>query len=141
MVLYAWCARSVFIGGDLCSERSLYKFLKIFSRPHLLGPETVKWRSCSFLLRCWVNFCQTLNLSFSAHSSSPSPGDIQSCRRPVGWNRLALPVPERLLRPAGPWQRLPHGQRRRPCTHRNVDVLLLRHSACSGMDPQGHQWY
>lgn len=75
------------------------------------------------------------------HSSLwPHLGDIQSCRRPVGWNRLALPVPERLLRPAGPWQRLPYAHRRRTCTHWNVNVLLLRHSACTGMDPQGDQW-
>lgn len=108
-----------------------------------------------FVFCCQCNFCQLqcrrpwvffvfpfrITVLTLTHSSLwPHLGDIQSCRRPVGWNRLALPVPERLLRPAGPWQRLPYAQRRRTCTHWNVNVLLLRHSACTGMNPQGDQW-
>lgn len=130
MVIYAVRGRSTSI-------------VRIFSGPHLLRPKAVNWRSYSYFSKHNFYFAARLiylSHNSSVHSYTPSLGHIQSCCRPVGWDRLALPVPERLLRPAGPWQRLPHGLRRRTCAHWNVDVLLLRHSACSGMGPLGDQW-
>lgn len=155
--IYWWWSISTHIQWEV----ALTVFEDLFSGPHLFRPEFVCWRSCCFLsehnfyfaasvtsVSCSVGdpeFCFFLPFFITVltltHSSLwPHLGDIQSCRCPVGWNRLALPVPERLLRPAGPWQRLPYAHRRRTCTHWNVNVLLLRHSACTGMNPQGDQW-
>lgn len=64
------------------------------------------------------------------------PGDIQPCSCPVSRNRLSLPVPERLICPAGPWQRLPHAQWRWTYTCWTPHVLLLCHFACTGTNPQ-----
>lgn len=84
---------------------------------------------------CILSLCSCRLTSYCLRTL-PSLGDIQPCRRPVSWNRLTLPVPERLFCPTGPWQRFPYAHWRRTCTHWNVNVLLLRHFACTGMNPR-----
>lgn len=67
----------------------------------LLPPDLPSNSIFPFLLLltcCLTPFLHTLS----------SLGDIQPCSCPLGGNRLSLPVPERLICPAGPWQRLPH---------------------------------
>lgn len=97
----------------------------IITPPHLCIP------FC--LLSSCLHLCLTSSFPHLSHTSPP--GDVQSCSCPFSRHGLSLPVPERLVGPAGLWQCISHALGRWDRNCWTIHVLLLCHFACAGMNP------